>query len=389
MLVGVVGKTNVGKSTLFKALTLAEAEVASHPFTTIKPNHGIGYVKTRCACEEFNKKCDPQNSFCIEGWRFAPVELLDVAGLVPGAHQGRGLGNQFLDDLRQADAFIHVLDISGTTDEEGKLTQGYDVTKDVSFLEQEIDLWFNNILNRYWSAILKRTVGDKEKMIAELSEKLSGLGIKKEHIQRVMSEFADERQWHDERILGFASSLRRISKPMILACNKMDMPDGKANFDKVQGYIKVPTCAEAELVLRRAAEKDLIKYIPGESDFEMVKANELDDKQKKALDFVSGLLKKWNSTGVQDVLNKAVFDLLKCIVVFPVEDEGKLTNKDGQVLPDALIMPPNSTALDMAYQVHSDIGDSFIRAIDCRTKKTIGKDHILNSGDIIKIVAGK
>lgn len=389
MLVGIVGKPSSGKSTLFRAMTLVEAEVAPHPFTTIKPNHGIGYVKTECPCKELNVKCDPQNSFCMDGWRFVPVELLDVAGLVPGAHEGRGLGNQFLDDLRQADAFIHVLDISGTTDEEGRPTNGYDITKDVKFLENEIDLWFKNIMKKYWTGILKTTFGDKEKMINQLTDKLSGLGIKKKHIQKVMADFHEENKWEDETLLEFARLLRKTSKPLILACNKADMPDAKQNFEKVKAHLAIATCAEAEYALKMAADKDFIKYIPGDSDFEILKPDALDEKQKKGLEFVKRFLSEWKTTGVQEVLDKTVFELLNCIVVYPVEDESKLTNKDKQALPDAFILHPNSTALDLAFKVHSDIGDSFIRAIDCRTKKAVGKDYVLKNGDVLKIVSRK
>ena len=111
MLIGLVGKPSVGKSTFFKAATLAEVEIASYPFTTIKPNHGVGYVKIDCIDKEFNVQCNPNHGFCIDHKRFVPVELMDVAGLVPGASEGKGLGNQFLDDLRQADVFLHIVEI--------------------------------------------------------------------------------------------------------------------------------------------------------------------------------------------------------------------------------------------------------------------------------------
>src|SRR3989344_2853460 len=131
MLIGLVGKPSVGKSTFFKASTLVDVAIASYPFTTIKPNRGVGYVKVDCIDKEFGLKCQPNHGFCINGIRFVPVELMDVAGLVPGASEGRGLGNRFLDDLRQADAFIHIVDISGTTDAEGKQTKDYNPCNDV------------------------------------------------------------------------------------------------------------------------------------------------------------------------------------------------------------------------------------------------------------------
>ena len=123
MIIGVVGKANVGKSTFFKAATLAEVEIGNYPFVTIKANSGVGYVKVKCVDQEFGVQCDPRKGYCKNGIRFVPVELIDVAGLVPGAHEGKGMGNQFLDDIRQADVLIHVIDGSGGTNEKGERYQ--------------------------------------------------------------------------------------------------------------------------------------------------------------------------------------------------------------------------------------------------------------------------
>ncbi len=391
MLIGIVGKTNVGKSTFFKALTLAEVEISARPFTTIKPNHGIAYVRVSCPCKEFGVRCNPKNSFCIDGNRFAPVEVLDVAGLVPGAHEGRGLGNKFLDDLRQADCFIHIIDISGTTDENGRETKGYDPSKDIRFIEEEIDLWLYSILKRNW-AKLTRVVSIKgEEFEKSLANQLSGLGIKFEHVVKARKEsgLMDKNPlfWNDEELLKFASNLRRISKPMIIAANKVDLPSAEDNLRKVKeefkGYEIVPCCAEAELALRQAARRGIVKYIPGDGDFEILKAS---PEQKKALDFIrERVLKKFGSTGVQETINKAVLEILGCVVVFPVEDENKLTDKDGNVLPDALVMPKGSTALDLALKVHTELGEKFIKAIECRSKKFVGRDYTLKNLDVIKI----
>ena len=121
MLIGVVGKPSTGKSTFFKAATLAEVETANYPFTTIKPNHAVGYVKIDCVDKEFEVQCNPRMGYCLNHKRFVPIDLLDVAGLVPGASEGAGMGNQFLDVLNQANALIHVIDVSGSMGAQNKL----------------------------------------------------------------------------------------------------------------------------------------------------------------------------------------------------------------------------------------------------------------------------
>ncbi|MCD6547154.1 MAG: redox-regulated ATPase YchF [Nanoarchaeota archaeon] len=389
MLIGVVGKANVGKSTFFKAATLAPAEIGPYPFVTIKPNRAVAYVKVKCPCKEFNLKCNPRNSPCIDGYRFVPFELLDVAGLIPGAHEGLGLGNQFLDDLRQADALIHVLDAAGATDEKGNpVAPGTrDPKEDVLFLKEEFDFWLQNILIKNF-----RTKHNQPISLNDVAEKLSGLKIKKEHIVQAEKEtglnLKDIRNWTDDQFLEFAIALRVKSKPMVIAANKCDIQIARENVFRLRKEfpteIIIPTCSECELVLREAAEKKLIKYIPGDSHFEII--GNLNEKQKQALDFVQKTLKILGNTGVQQVLNEVVLRLLNYIVVYPVEDENKLTDGEGNVLPDAFLLPSGSTALDLAYKIHTDIGENFIGAIDCRTKRKIGKETKLKNGDIIKIL---
>ncbi|NMB66609.1 redox-regulated ATPase YchF [Candidatus Woesearchaeota archaeon] len=395
MLIGLVGKPSVGKSTFFKAATLSEVEIASYPFTTIKPNHGVGYVKIDCIDKEFNTQCMPNHGFCINHKRFVPIDLMDVAGLVPGASEGKGLGNQFLDDLRQADAFIHIVDVSGTTDETGKQTENYDVTKDILFLEDELDKWFLNILSRVWRNLTRKTElegGDLSKAIAN---QFSGLKVNEDQVKSILSKIQislKASSWTEKELLKFANLLRKETKPMIIAANKIDSPKGKENYEKLKKTfpekIIIPCSSDSELALREAAKFNLINYIPGEKTFEI--KGQLNDKQLFALNKIKSEILDFYEygTGVQEILNYAVFNLLKYIPIFPA-GANKLSDSKGRILPDCFLLPPNSTALDFAYFLHTDFGNNFLRAIDARTKKILGRDYKLKFGDALEIVTSK
>jgi len=395
MLIGVVGKANVGKSTFFKAATLAEVEIANYPFTTVKPNHGAGYVKVNCVEKDFNVKCKPKLGFCLNGKRFVPVELLDVAGLVPGAHEGKGMGNQFLDDLNQADALIHIIDVSGSTNEKGETvdTLSYDPANDIKFLEHELDMWYLRLMKKGWGDFVKKITQEKPELHKALAKHLSGLRVTEKLIEGILKNYDEDiGKWDDGVLLKIASELRKITKPMIIACNKIDIEGAYENFEKLKekfpDEILIPCSAELELALKEAAKHELIDYIPGENNFE-IKNDQLNEKQKKGLEFIKkNILEKYKTTGLQEVLDKAVFELLKFIAVFPVATP-KLTDKDNNILPDCFLVPENSTALDFAFKVHTDIGNNFIKAIDLKTKQAIGKESIVKNGDVIEIVTGK
>ena len=391
MLIGLVGKPSCGKSTFFKAATLADVLIASYPFATIKPNHGVGYVKIDCIDKELGVQCNPVKGYCVDNKRFVPVELLDVAGLVKGASEGKGLGNQFLSDLTSADALIHLVDISGETDAEGKETKGYNPINDIQMLENELDLWYLGILQKVWK-IFARTMQQTKKDFAEaIATQFSGLKVKEDDVKRVILKLGynaeKPSEWTDEQLMGFAHELRHISKPMIIAANKCDRENAKENLENLKKdypeLIIIPCSADSELALREAAANKLINYVPGDKDFEIV--GDINEKQKQALESIKkNVLDVYGSTGLQEVLNGVVFELLKYITIFPAG--AKLKDSKGNILPDCFLLPPGSTALDFAYYLHSDIGDNFVKAIDIRTKQAVGKDHELKNRDGLEIM---
>jgi len=398
VLIGVVGKPNTGKSTFFSATTLIPVPIENRPFTTITSNRGIAYVRSTCVCKELQVDDQPKNSLCIDGFRLIPVELIDCAGLVPDAWQGRGLGNYFLDEIRKADALIHVVDAAGATDEEGGLCSPgtRDPLKDVAFLDREITMWLAQILRKDWrrmSQTLETTRGD---LTEALYAKLSGLAISKASILEALKTTGlnpdKPLEWGDEDFTRFADELRQKAKPMMIAANKLDLPHAEENIRRLRTlrYPVVPCSAEAELILRRAAQSGLIDYRPGDATFKIKADAGLSNEQRKALAFVmERVVKQWGSTGVQDVMDTAFFTLLNMITVYPVENVEKLSDHDGRVLPDAFLVPSGTTAKQFAYLIHSDLGDAFIYAVDARTKKRLSETYVLQDRDVIKIVSAK
>jgi hypothetical protein len=397
-LLGIVGKPNTGKSTFFSAATLAPAEIANYPFTTIKPNRGVGYVRTPCVHKEFKVDDNPANSICMEGVRLIPVEFIDCAGLVPGAWEGRGLGNQFLDEIRKADALIHIVDASGGTDCEGRLCKlgENDPLEDMKFLEREITMWMANILKKDWPKIARTVEAESKDLLSILEERLSGLSIKRSHIFEAIRKAglnADKPTfWSDEDFFRFVDTLRQVAKPMLIVANKMDMPPSEKNLERLKesNRLVVPCCAEAELALRRAAEKQLIDYRPGDCNFKVSRPESLSQSQTKALETIRDkILLYLGSTGVQEAINTAYFKLLSMITVYPVEDLEHLADHMGRVLPDAYLVPYGTTARQLAYIIHTELGEGFIYAIEAREKKRVGEDYILKDRDVISIVSAR
>ncbi|NPE26801.1 redox-regulated ATPase YchF [Methanococcoides sp. SA1] len=391
MLLGLVGKPSCGKSTFFKAATLSDVLIASYPFATIEPNHGMGYVRVDALCKELNTKCNPRTGFCTGETRFVPIEIMDVAGLVKGASEGKGLGNKFLDDLRQADMFIQIVDISATTTLEGQEGEG-DPIADVEMLEGELNKWYASIFERVWDKLSRTLSTTKADFAKSIAKQFSGLRVKEADVNQVLAKLkldpSNPTDWTEQNLKDFTKVLRHSTKPMIIAANKADKPGSKQNLEKLKAAFPdmkiIPCSADAELSLRQAANAELIEYIQGESSFK-VNEDKITEDQKKALDSIKeNVLDKFGSTGVQEILDYSVFELLKQIAIFPAGS--KLADSKGNVLPDCFLLPESSTALDFAYSLHTDIGDKFIKAIDVRTKQPVGKDHPLKHRDGIEIM---
>lgn len=397
-LVGLVGKANVGKSTFFAASTLKPVEIAGFPFTTIKADRGVAYLRSPCVCTELGVEDDPVNSACVDGIRLIPVDLIDTPGLIPGAHMGKGLGNRFLDEVRRADALIVVCDASGSTDMKGQSCEPgtNDPLDDVKMLEKEFDLWLLGIIKKDWDKISRTAQTKKEPIYAHLGEKITGLGINRKEIadaiRRTGLDAFKPTKWSEEDISNFVTELRKVSKPLIVAANKADKEFAKENVERIReaGYHVVPTCAEAELALRRASDAGFVSYTPGDEDFRIINPGELNENQLNALKAIRAkVFDRWGSTGVQESIDEAFFDLLDVITVYPVEDSERLCDHRGRVLPDCYLVPRGTKAKSFAGMIHTDLEDSFLYAIDARTKKRLGEGYILRDNEVIQIVAAK
>ncbi len=383
------GKPNAGKSTFYQAATMADVDVANYPFTTIDANRGVSHVRTECPCLELDERCG--NDRCHDGTRYVPVELYDVAGLVPGAHEGRGLGNQFLDELMGADAIVNVIDAAGATDEEGEPVDvgAFDPMEEADFVESELDAWLAGVVSDNWETIERRSRSPDFDLEAAVADVMSGLGASERDVTACLREVEypeDPMQWDDSDRSAFASVLRRRTKPILLVANKADIAP-RENIERLRGVDKpvVPATADGELALRRAREAGVVDYDPGDPEFGIT--GEVSDDQRAGLERIREVMAEFGGTGVQAALNATALDLLEHLVVFPVENETRWTDKRGRVLPDAHLLPQGSTPKDLAYAVHSDIGEGYLHAVNARTDRRIAEDYTLEDGDVIKIVS--
>ncbi|MCS7142502.1 MAG: redox-regulated ATPase YchF [Aigarchaeota archaeon] len=396
-LVGLVGKANVGKSTLFSALTLLNVQIGNYPFTTKTPNRGITYLTCPCVHSEFGVTCNPNNAPCVDGVRYVPIEVLDCPGIVRGAHKGRGMGLQFLDEVRQADALIVVVDSSGGTDEDGNPVEPgtHDPLDDVRMVEEEFDRWMLDILMRDWNRIARLVENKQSSLEAEVAKRFSGLRIKEGEVLEVLESSDILRKapskLSESELLSFATSLRKASKPFIIAANKSDVPGAEKGISSLMGcgYRVVPCSGEVERALRLASEKGLIRYLPGSDGFEVIDESRLTQQQRDALKRVEEFMKRNGGTGVQKLIDIAYREVLDYVPVFPVEDPNRLTDRKGRVLPDVYLVKRGSTPRDLAYKIHTELGEGFLYAIDARNGMRLPSDFALRPGDVISIVSAR
>ncbi|KAG2472411.1 MAG: hypothetical protein NPMRTH4_2020012 [Nitrosopumilales archaeon] len=395
--IGLIGKTNTGKTTFFNSATLSSEEMSTYPFTTKKPTSAKGYAITLCVHQEFNVQDNPNNSKCIDGWRYIPIELIDLPGLIKDAWKGKGLGNQFLSVASQSDALLHIVDISGGIDTTGKISEvgSGDPISDFADIEEELIMWYHKIFEGNREKISK-LIHSGSDFVEEFTNLYRGIGVTKSHIKETLkvTELVDK-DLDDFSIVDskkFSSYLRKISKPTLVVANKIDVEGADKNFvrlrERYNDIISVPASADSELSLRRAEQKGLIQYSPGSEQFEILKSEELNEKQKNALDFIKkDIMGEYMRTGVQFAINVAVFKLLKMNSVYPVADEEKLSDKKGNVLPDLILMKDGATVKDLASEIHSDLVKGLLYAKDLRYNLRLPTTYQLRDRDVVSLVS--
>ena len=397
--IGLVGKTNTGKTTFFNAATLAGGEVSTYPFTTKKPQKALGNAITPCVHTEFNVKDNPQNSKCVDGWRFIPIELIDLPGLIKDAWAGKGLGNQFLSVATQSDAILHVVDVSGGIDAAGRITEvgNGDPIADVSDIEEELIMWYLKLLEGNRDKISKLIQSETEPLIA-ITDVFRGIGVKESHVKDALKVAGlqdkpfDNFDMHDSK--KFAAYLRKISKPTLIVANKIDIPGAEKNFDRLRekyvDTIIIPSSTDSELSLRKAEQKGLIKYVPGSEQFEILQKDKLNKKQLDALDFITqGILGEYMRTGVQFAINVTVFKLLKMNSIYPVAHPENLSDKKGRILPDLLLLKDGATVEDLAKEIHTDLTKGLLYAKDVRYGVRLPIHYQLRDRDVVSLVSAQ
>jgi len=394
--IGLIGKTNTGKTTLFNAATLLNAKISNFPFTTKKPNIGTAYACDICVCRELGIKDNPQNSTCIDGWRYVPVRIIDIPGLIKDAWMGRGLGNQFLSVIGQADALIHVVDTSGSIDIDGRITApgSGNPLQDAIDVETEIERWIAEIIENNRQTIIREE--SSSNLTEALTNSLSGIKANSVQISQALEKSKLREvpfvNWNLDQTIKFAAFLLPFIKPTLIMANKMDILTSETNLGMLTEYygrsLVVACSAEAELALRRAEKMGLLQYTPGQEIFKVKENANLTAKQQGALNYIERrVMAKWIRTGIQQALNTVVFKLLKTNMIYPVSDETKYMDHHGNVLPDVYLMPDDSTPIDLAQSIHTSLVKNYVLAIDAKTGIRLPKNYKMRHKDVVKIIA--
>ena len=395
--IGLIGKTNTGKTTFFNSSTLSAGEISTYPFTTKKSSTSIGYAITLCVHPEFNVIDNPNNSKCKDGWRYIPIELIDLPGLLKDSWKGKGLGNQFLSIASQSDALLHVVDASGSIDSSGRIAEvgSGDPVSDFADIEEELNMWYQKIFEGNRDKLKKIAESDNDQTNA-LTQLYQGMGVKKSHVKEALritqleEKIIENYDIKDSK--KFSTELRRISKPTLIVANKIDVKGASKNFQRLRerynDMIVIPASADSELSLRRAEQSELIKYSPGSEQFDILRTNDLNQKQRDALDFIkSDIMGEYMRTGVQFAINVTVFKLLKMNSIYPVTIPEKLSDKKGRVLPDLILLKDGSTIVDLAKEIHSDLTKGLLYAKDLRYNLRVPTNYQLRDRDVISLVS--
>lgn len=398
--IGLIGKTNTGKTTFFNSATLSSEEISSYPFTTKSPVSGTAHAITLCVHPEFKIQDNPNNSKCVDGWRYIPIELIDLPGLIKDAWKGKGLGNQFLSIAAQSDVLLHVVDASGGIDSTGQITETGkgDPISDFADIEEELTMWYHKILEGNREKVSK-FIRNGADILTAITDIYRGIGVNKSHVKETfLVTDLETKNFDDFDMIDskkFAYSLRKISKPTLIVANKIDVEGADKNFirlrERYNDSIVIPVSGDSEFSLRRAEQKGLIKYSPGSEQFEIIKHDELNEKQINALDFIKrGIMGEYMRTGVQFAINVAVFKLLKMNSIYPVADEENLADKNGKILPDLILLKDGATINDLAKEIHSDLTKGLLYGKDLRYNLRLPVDYQLRDRDVVSLVsAGK
>jgi len=395
--IGIIGKTNTGKTTFFNSATLSSSEISTYPFTTKIPESSIANAITLCVHMEFNVQDEPNNSKCTDGWRYVPVELIDLPGLIKDAWKGKGLGNQFLSIAAQSDALLHVVDCSGSIDASGKITEAGtgDPVSDFADIEEELIMWYQKILEGNREKVSKN-INSGTELVDAFTDLYMGIGVKKNHvIQALKISKLEEKKFDDydsQDTKQFAKILRKISKPTLIVANKIDVPGADKNFNRLREryneVITVPASADSELTLRRAEQQQLIKYSPGSEQFDIIDLEKLNNKQKNALDFIKkDIMGEYMRTGVQFAINVTVFKLLKMNSIYPVANEETLSDKKGRVLPDLILVKEGATIKDLANEIHTGLSKGLLYGKDLRYNLRLPTHYQLRDRDVVSLVS--